>query len=162
STDSKLQLTLGSTIKGQHDYEAIYEQKNFGPLDLLFFRGKVRYFTDLTTRFWGIGNDTKSKAESSFVERRSEGIASLGAEFPLQEILSVTSIGPGRLPNVPSSNQVFPDVPGMEDRLTLLAHRLVLTFDTRDSKTAAMRGVLVEGYYEVGDSTLASDVSFQK
>lgn len=166
---ARLEVTAGSTIDGAHEYELIYAQRPIGPRDLLFFNARIRYSTDLATRFWGIGNKTKKKDETSFIFRRAEGIAALGISLPfapldfqVQEILSVNGVGPGRLQNVPSARATFPDVPGMRERETLLSHRFVLTLDTRNSKKVPMRGLLLEGVFEIGDSTLASDVAFQK
>jgi hypothetical protein len=166
--DSMLSIDAGSTSNGAEDYDLQYKQNHFGPWDILLFNGRVRYITELSDRFYGLGSDSKVADESSYTFRRAEANVGLGFQLPFStriefaELLSTSSVGPGRVSGLPSSIDEFRDVKGMLDRVDLLGHKLTLTLDTRDRPEATTDGVLFEGYYEIGDATLASNVSFQK
>jgi hypothetical protein len=168
TNDADLSVDAGSSTGGAQDYELDYNQAHWGPYELLFFRGKIKYVTELADRFYGLGSKSNVNAESSYTFRRAEADAGLGVQLPFffkiefAELFSTNSVAAGKVPGIPTSTSEFPDVKGMNDRLSLLAHRITLTFDTRDKKQATQNGFLVEAYYEIGDSTLASDLSFQK
>jgi hypothetical protein len=168
SVDASLSVDAGSTTNGAHVYDFKYEQARLGPHELLFVRARGRYQTDLTARFYGIGNDTDKDAQSSYTFRRSEGNVALGVQTPwyvrleFAELLSTSSVGRGQVSGLSSAKRDFPDVPGMDDRVDLLSHRITLTLDTRDAVTCTTRGVFVQAFYEVADATLGSDVYFQR
>ncbi|MBX3468155.1 MAG: BamA/TamA family outer membrane protein [Planctomycetes bacterium] len=168
SSTSSLALDVMGSSEGAFDNEMIYAQRRVGPREFLFYRGHVAYKTDLSTRFYGIGNDTKDDDETSYVFRRGLAVAALGIQLPLhftaefQERIASYKIGPGRLEKTPSSRARFPDVPGMRDRINVLTHRIRLTFDTRDSLSAPTRGVFGEFIYDVADETLGSTVGFHR
>lgn len=166
--DSALSVDAGSTTNGAHSYDFRYNQARIGPYDLLLFRAKVRYATELNDRFFGLGSDSKQDDESSYTFHRTDAVVGVGIQLPfstkleLAELLSVSSIGKGKVKGIPSATTKFPDVKGMKDGTELLGHRLTLSLDTRDHVQATTNGVLFEGYYEIGDATLLSDISFQK
>lgn len=173
-SDANLSVDAGSTTNGAHNYDVQYRQAAIGPSHLFFFRGRFHYATELNDRFYGLGNDSESDAQSNYSLRRTEGQAGLGIDMPrtflpwiplkleFTEILSSTRVGPAHISSLPSSRAEFPSVPGMQDRIDLLAHRFTLTIDARDKPGATTSGYLIEGYYEIGDSTLASDFAFAK
>ncbi len=169
TTDSGLSIDAGSTTNGEHDYDVIYNQNHFGPIDLFLFRGRLRYITELSDRFFGLGSGSSPENESNYTFHRAEGTMGFGAQlpqFPLRlvfdELLSTNSVGPGHVKGVQSTTVEFPQVRGVHDRVDLLSHRVTLTLDTRDQLRATTNGFLGEFYYEIGDATLLSDVSFQK
>lgn len=168
SSDSQLSVDVSGASEGAFDNEVIYSQRRVGPRQFLFFRGQVAYKTDLSTRFYGIGNDTDEDDESSYTFRRSIAAASLGLQLPLhftaelQERLASYKVGPGSLDDIPSSRMQFPDVVGMQDRFNVLTHRIRLTFDTRDSRTAPTKGIFAEFNYDIADETLGSAVGFHR
>jgi hypothetical protein len=172
-TDTRLEIDAGSTVNGAHDYDFQYRQGEIGPYHVLFFRGRARYVTDLTNRFYGLGNDSDRSDEANYTLRRAEGLAAIGIDptpisnfVPIKlefaELISTTKIGPPHIKGLPSARSEFPDVAGMHDRIDLLSHRFTFTVDTRDRPNAPTNGFLLEGYYEIGDSTLASDFAFAK
>lgn len=168
SDDAQLAADLSGSSEGAWDNELTYTQRRVGPKQLLFFRGNLSYKTDLSPRFFGIGNDTDEDDESSYTFRRSVALASLGIQLPLwfaaefQERLASYKIGPGSLDDIDSTRAKFPGLPGMDERLNVLTHRIRLTFDTRDSRTAPTKGIFAEFNYDVADETLGSKVGFHR
>ncbi|MBI3725275.1 BamA/TamA family outer membrane protein [bacterium] len=168
TTESTLSIDAGSTMNGAHTYDFQYSQFSIGPAHLLFFQGEVKYLTDLSARFYGLGNSSSSDDETNYTLRRAEATASIGIKLPLSlramfsEVLSSTRIGPGHIGALDSSKEKFPFVLGMQGRTDILSHRFTLTLDTRDSPSVPTEGIFLEGYYEVGDTTLASDFAFQR
>lgn len=168
SSAASLSLDVMGSSEGAFDNDIVYAQRRVGPKQSLFYRGQAAYKTDLSTRFYGIGNDTEDDAETSYVLRRGQVVASLGIQLPLhftaefQERIASYKIGPGRLDDVPSARAVFPDLAGMDERINVLTHRIRLTFDTRDSLSAPTRGVFAEFIYDVADETLGSAVGFHR
>jgi outer membrane protein assembly factor BamA len=168
SSKASLALDLMGSSEGAFDNDLVYAQRGVGPKESLFYRGQVSYKTDLSTRFYGIGNDTDEDDESSYVFRRGQAVASLGVQLPLhftaefQERIASYKIGPGRLEDVPSTRAAYAGVAGMDERINVLTHRIRLTFDTRDSLTAPTRGVFGEFIYDVADETLGSAVGFHR
>ncbi len=166
--DSALSVDAGSTENGAHTYEVKYNQAKIGPYDALLFRARVRYVTELYDRFFGLGSDTKKRDESAYTLRRSDALVGLGVQLPFSarlefaELISVSSIGKSAIDGIRSAKTAFADVEGMQDTTELLGHRITLTIDTRDRAQATTNGILFESYYEIGDATLASDVSYQK
>lgn len=169
SRESDLLLDAGSSSNGADNYDVRFRQRRFGPQQLLYHQVQFTYVTLLSPRFYGIGNETESDDESSYVFRRSVADVLLGAELPfdfrieLRERIVSYSVGPGRLDDVPSSRARFPGVDGVRDgRLTIQAHLIKLTYDSRDSLTTPSRGVFGEFTYEISDETLGSEVGFQR
>jgi outer membrane protein assembly factor BamA len=168
SNTSSLAVDLNATSNGAFDDDLVYAQRRVGPREFLFYRGELAYKVDLSTRFYGIGNDTRDTDETSYTLRRTLALASLGVQLPLhfsaefQERIASYKIGPGTLDGTPSTRATFPLLPGMRERLTVLTHRIRLVFDTRDSTSAPTRGVFGEFTYDVADETLGSQVRFHR
>lgn len=169
SADSNLAVDAGTSSEGADDYEVIYNQRRVGPNQFLYYQAHFSYSTALAERFYGVGNDTEDEDESAYVFRRTLGEAVIGLELPLdlsvefKERITSYKVGPGRLEDVRSTRAAFPDVSGIrEGRLTVLTHQIRLTYDTRDSRKAPSRGLYGEFIYEIADSTLGSDVAFQR
>ena len=169
SRDAGLVLDVGISEEGAYDLDMVFSQRRVGPGDNLYFRARTWYSTSLANRFYGLGNDTDEDAESTYVLRHTEAVATLGIELPLffslevQERLISNKVGPGRLDDVPSTKAAFPDVRGVnDDRLTILSHRVRLVFDSRDSRGAPSEGFFGEFSYEAGDATTGGDVDFDR
>lgn len=169
SSDSSLAADFNATSNGAFDNEIVYAQRRLGPREFLFYRAQLAYKTDLSTRFYGIGNDTEEEGESSYALRRTIAAATLGIQLPLHftaeltERLASYKVGPGQFEDeVDSAKAKFPNVTGMRGRFDVLSHRIRLTFDTRDSRVAPTRGVFAEFTYDVGDETLGSEVGFHR
>jgi surface antigen Omp85-like protein len=169
SRTSDLLVDAGTSDRGNDEYEVMFRQREFGINQALYYETRFVYRTELSTRFFGIGNDTEEDDESSYVFRRTLGSALIGVQLPLdmrvelQERVVSYNVGPGRLEDVPSTRALYPDVDGVRDgRISIHAHRIRLTYDTRDSFTAPTEGLFGEFTYELSDGTLGSDLSFQR
>ncbi len=168
STDAALELDLAGSSEGAFNNRVVFSQRRVGPRQFLFYRGEVSYLTDLSTRFYGLGNDTEEDDEASYVLRQTLFAATFGVQLPLdftlelQERVASYKVGPGRLDGVRSARAAFPGVDGMRGRTTLLTHRLQLTYDSRDARGAPTRGILAQFTYEIADTTLGSGADFQR
>ncbi len=169
SRDAFLLLDAGTSTEGNHDYELVYSQRRVGPNRFLYYVGRFAYRVTLANRFYGIGNDTEEDDETSFVLYQTTAEAVLGIELPLdfdlelKERISSYKVGGSAIDDIASTKAVFPGVRGVDEgRQTILTHQIRLTYDVRDSRTAPQDGVFAEFLYEVADSTLGSDVAFQR
>ena len=169
SRDSDLLLDAGSSSNGADNYDVRFRQRRFGPQELLYHHVQFTYVTLLSPRFYGIGNETKEEDESSYVFRRTAADVILGAELPfdmrieLRERIVSYQVGPGRLDKVQSTKARYPGIDGVSDgRLTIQAHLVKLTYDSRDSLSTPSRGLFGEFTYEISDETLGSEVGFQR
>ena len=120
SADSSLLIDAGSSTEGYNQYLVQFNQERIGPKRFLFYEAQFKYDTDLSARFYGLGNDSEDRSESSYVFRRTLSGASLGIRLPLnmaaqfrEQIVSY-KVGPGRLEDVPSSRLVHKDVFGVD------------------------------------------------
>lgn len=169
SRNSDLLLDAGTSSGGNDDYEVRYRQREFGINQAIYYEARFAYRTELSNRFFGIGNETEEDDESTYVFRQTTGSALIGVELPLdmrielQERVVSYKVGPGRLEDVASTRARYADVDGVRDgRISIHAHRIRLTYDTRDSLTAPTKGLFGEFTYELSDGTLGSDIGFQR
>lgn len=169
SRDSFLKIDAGSSTEGYNQFKVHYEQRRLGPNRFLYFRGLFRYDTDLSQRFYGLGNDTDEDAESTYVFRKTQAGATIGLELPLDVSIELRErvvsygVGPGRLEDVASTKARHPDVFGVNDgRLTVLTHQIRLTYDGRDSADNPTEGVFGQFTYDVADNTLGGSVGFNR
>jgi hypothetical protein len=168
SSDSALLIDAGSSSEGYQEYNAVYDQRRIGPNKLLYYQAHFMYRTDLSERFYGLGNETEAEDESTYVFRRTLGEAKLGLELPFdlavefREQVASYKIGPGHLDDVESTKSAYEDVNGVDGRVTILNHQIRLIYDSRDSRNAPTEGAFGEFIYDVSDSSLGSDVGFQR
>lgn len=169
SRDSDLLVDAGTSTEGNDDYEIRYRQRRVGPNRAIYYMADFAYRTQLAQRFYGVGNETEDDAESTYVFRRTTGEALLGFELPLDFNIELSErivsykVGPGRLEDIPSTRAVFPNVAGVRDgRISILAHRIALIYDSRDSIAAPTEGIYGEFTYELSDGSLGSDIDFQR
>lgn len=123
--------------------------------------------TDSYMRFYGFGNDSREDDETSYTARTLRFRGYLGYRFTealelcWQERLSTTSLSDHHLPSLPPTEALFPEV--MKNRrVTTFAHRLSLSFDTRDWEETPTCGVLAQIYGETAARALGSDSSFDR
>jgi len=119
-----------------------------GPLS---FSGRLLYDRKGTPRFFGIGNDTTIADETNYTSATElvQGTPSWNITPHLQlgytlraETVEVT---PGSIPGIPSIEHRF-DAPSRLGIKSLWLHRLLLTYDTRDSLNLPTRGTQVIVY----------------
>ncbi len=100
---------------------------------------------DGTPRFYGIGNDTRSSAESNYTGQQEFAQVQAGFNFNHKwqllytGRLQVLDVLPGTLEDIPSTNVAFPTVFGIGTN-KLLLNRLSVVYDTRDDLAVPSRG----------------------
>ncbi len=102
------------------------------------------YDRDGTTRFFGIGNQTRQRAQTNYTDQQELGQVQIGLNLThtwqilytvhLQEV----DVLPGALGGVPSIQSRFPGTLGSDQQLL---NRLSLVYDSRDDVTVPTRGV---------------------
>jgi hypothetical protein len=168
SNDSALLIDAGTSTEGYNEYNAVYDQRRVGPNRLIYYQAHFMYRTDLSERFYGLGNETEQEDESTYVFRRTVAETKLGLELPFdlavefREQIASYKIGPGHLDDVDSTKNVYEGIDGVDGRITILSHQIRLTYDSRDSRKVPTRGAFGEFTYDVSDSDLGSDVAFSR
>jgi outer membrane protein assembly factor BamA len=99
-----------------------------------------------TARFYGIGNNTHSSAQSDYTAEHELAQVQVGLNFSHDWQLLYTArfqdldVLPGTLPDLPSIQTRFPDVYGLHTHRETL-NRLGLVYDTRDDIVVPSRGM---------------------
>jgi outer membrane protein assembly factor BamA len=161
---TKFDTDLSQSTKNQAFYRLRYVDPEV--LDpRLLLSGWVEYENDRTARFFGISATSREDQETNYTLRQWGGEVSLGWRFQphlmasLTERLRQVSIRPGAVNSLPYLKEVFRDIPG-ENGAFVWAHRLALTFDSRDAIETPTRGRFGQLFVEAAADALGSDASF--
>ncbi len=129
------------------------------------FEGRLEYSNDRTARFFGLGPNSRKEDETNYTLREAVGLFTLGRRIIPDLVLSLServryvTIEQGAVTSLPFLGDVFKGLPGEEGGL-IWAHRLALTYDTRDSRATPSRGCFGEAFVEGAARTLGSHTSF--
>ncbi len=129
------------------------------------FEGKLEYNNDRTARFFGLGATSREHAETNYTLREVNGRFTLGRRVlpalvaALTERVRYVTIGRGVETSLPFLQDVFTGVPGEEGAL-VWAHRLALTYDTRNTRETPTQGGFAQLFVEAANRTLGSHTSF--
>jgi outer membrane protein assembly factor BamA len=129
------------------------------------FQGFALYENDRTARFFGIGANSLEQNESNYTLRQVGGEVKFGRRlFPeviasLTERLRYVTVRRGAVESLPFMKDVFANIPG-ENGSFVWAHRLALTYDTRNSFIVPTRGRYGQVFVEVADEAIGSEASF--
>jgi hypothetical protein len=129
------------------------------------FEGFGVYENDRTARFFGIGANSREPDEANYTLRQVGGEVTFGRRLRPELIASLTerlrhvTIRRGAVDSLPFLKDVFTGVPG-DDGSFVWAHRLALTYDTRNSLVAPTRGSFGQVFLEVADEAIGSEASF--
>ena len=129
------------------------------------FDGKLEYNNDRTARFFGLGATSREQDETNYTLREVHGRFTLGRwvlpalAVALTERVRYVTIGRGVETSLPFLQDVFRGVPGAEGGL-IWAHRLALTYDTRNARETPTQGGLAQLFVEVANRALGSHTSF--
>ena len=129
------------------------------------FEGFGLYENDRTARFFGIGANSRDQDESNYTLRQVGGELTFGRRLMPELIASLTerlryvTIRRGAVNSLPFLNDMFTDVPG-DDGSFVWAHRLALTYDTRNSLVTPTHGSFGQVFVEVADEAIGSKASF--
>ena len=161
---AKLDADVAQSTRNQAFYRLRYADLNLrGPRYL--FEGFALYENDRTARFFGIGPNSLESNETNYTLRQVGGEVTFGRRLIPELIASLTerlrsvSIRRGAVDSLPFLQDVFTDVPG-EDGSFVWAHRLALTYDTRNSRVTPTQGRFGQVFIEVADEAIGSKASF--
>ena len=116
-------------------------------------------------RFFGLGNNTSYRDQTSYVDNQGSLDVSIGRNFTqalqlaYRERVRSVDILPGALHRLPSIQTVFPKLVGVGSEHEL-EQTLILTRDTRDSPIIPQSGARYSVYGGFVSSALASSVSY--
>ena len=129
------------------------------------FEGFGVYENDRTARFFGIGANSREPDEANYTLRQVGGEVTFGRRLLPELIASLTerlrhvTIRRGAVDSLPFLKDIFTGVPG-DDGSFVWAHRLALTYDTRNSLVAPTHGSFGQVFLEVADEAIGSEASF--
>jgi len=118
-----------------------------------------------TARFFGLGNLSPRDAETNYVDNQGHLEARVGWnltpnwQLNYQVRLGFVQIGTSVLPTLPSIETRFPQLPGL-DREEELQHRVIFSYDTRDSITIPHRGEQISAFGGFTDPGVWGTVSY--
>src|SRR5262245_23763371 len=174
--ERRYSIVLGKSTTKDQDYELEFSDRSLWD-GRAFVLASVVHEDDSTERFFGLRNDSRETAESNYTSVETLAQATPGIWLLPHLNLSYSmrirryAVETGQVSSVPSIFEVHPKVPGVQDVNThppsrtaavYWAHRVALTYDSRDERDIPSRGTLGVIYTEVADHTLGSATSFVK
>jgi outer membrane protein assembly factor BamA len=162
--DIKFDTDLAQSTRNQAFYRLRYANPILFDARYLF-QGFGLYENDRTARFFGIGANSLESNETNYTLRQGGGELKFGQRLLPELIASLTerlrsvTIRRGAVDSLPFLQDVFTDVPG-EDGSFVWAHRLALTYDTRNSHITPTKGSFGQVFVEVADEAIGSKASF--
>ncbi len=133
---------------------------------LFFVDIGAQFFKNATKRFFGLGQVTPESNESNYTGREIQVHWNFGVHLNDVTRLSVNQrfrdveIQPGGVDDEPFARDRFSDTAGI-DGATVLAHRLVFQYDSRDNLTTPTAGTRVEAFGEVAQNFDRRDIDDQ-
>lgn len=124
---------------------------------LFFVDIGAQFFKNATKRFFGLGQITPESFQSNYTGREINVHWNFGIHINDVTRLSVNQrfrhvkIQPGGVETEPYSKDRFPSVSGM-DGATILAHRLVFQYDSRDNWSTPTAGMRFEAFGEIAQN----------
>lgn len=124
---------------------------------LFFVDIGAQFFKNATKRFFGLGQITTESNESNYTGREIQVHWNFGIHLNDVTRLSVNQrfrdveIQPGGVDDEPFTKDQFSNVSGI-DGATVLAHRLVFQYDSRDNLTSPTAGARFEAFGEVAQN----------
>ncbi|RPI37095.1 MAG: hypothetical protein EHM67_12060 [Hyphomicrobiaceae bacterium] len=162
--DTKLDTDLAQSTRNQAFYRLRYANPTLVDGRYLF-QGFGLYENDRTARFYGLGANSRESNETNYTLRQGGGELTFGRRLMPELIASLTerlrsvTIRRGAVDSLPFLQDVFTDVPG-DDGSFVWAHRLALTYDTRNSSVTPTEGRFGQVFVEVADEAIGSKASF--
>jgi outer membrane protein assembly factor BamA len=162
--DIKFDTDLAQSTRNQAFYRLRYAHPTLFDGRYLF-QGFGLYENDRTARFFGIGANSLESNETNYTLRQGGGELKFGRYLLPELVASLTerlrsvTIRRGAVDSLPFLQDAFTDIPG-EDGSFVWAHRLALTYDTRDSHVTPTKGGFGQVFVEVADEAIGSQASF--
>ena len=124
---------------------------------LFFLDVGAQFFKNATKRFFGIGQITPEGNETNYTGREIQVHWNFGIHLNDVTRLAVNQrfrevkIQPGGVDTEPYARDRFPSAPGMKGA-TILAHRLVFQYDSRDNWNTPTAGTRFEAFGELAQN----------
>ena len=144
------------STKVERNFEVAY--KNTGLSSGRYIvAGEATWFKNAFARFFGIGNDTPERDETTYTHRSTRLKLSAGINLTRDMSLLFTEhysdvrLDPGVIPSLPQIRTNFPGILGIEGA-QVLGHRLTWLYDTRDTVMMPSKGRYVALYAELNQN----------
>jgi len=114
----------------------------------------AEFFKNATKRFFGLGQTSQERNESNYTSREVVVQWNIGiylnqvTRLALMQRFRDVEIQRGGVDNKPFTKEVFPGTPGLGGA-SILGHRLVFTYDSRDNLKTPTAGARFVGYAEL-------------
>ena len=152
----KMELVGSYTEEIERKVKLQYQDPGF--IEGLFFVDiGAQFFKNATKRYFGLGQTAPEGNETNYTGREIQAHWNFGVHLNDVTRLSVNQrfrdveIQRGGVDDEPFSKNRFPDDPGM-DGATILAHRLVFQYDSRDSLVSPTAGTRFEAFAELAQN----------
>jgi outer membrane protein assembly factor BamA len=120
------------------------------------------FFKNATSRFFGIGQKTREENETNYTARETRAQWRLGLHAN-----EVTQISIGQrvrqfqmqrgATDLPFTEEVFPDVNGVQGETIVIGHRATFYYDTRNNLVSPTEGTAITAYAELIQNVHNSD-----
>jgi len=164
SKDSQWAIVGGGKQQVEREFDALY-QIGLVRSDTWSWSGHLNFDRSGTPRFYGLGNQTPQNAQTNYVDNQGHLENTVGWNItPKWQInyrlrIGFVQIGAAVLPQLPSIETRFPQLPGL-DREEELQQRFMITYDTRDSIAIPRTGEAVAAFAGVSHAGLWGSVSY--
>jgi surface antigen Omp85-like protein len=161
---AKFDTDISQSTQNQAFYRLRYADLNLRDPRYLF-EGFGLYENDRTARFFGIGANSREQDEANYTLRQVGGEVTFGRRLMPELIASLTervrsvTIRRGAVDSLPFLKATFTSVPG-DDGSFVWAHRLALTYDSRNSIVTPTHGSFGQVFIEAADEAIGSKASF--
>ena len=166
SKEITYQLFLSHTTENFWNYSIDYRQTKFWK-DSFILDARIEFYRRFSSRFFGIGPDSREKGECTFTSRQVTGKVSLTIEF-FDKIFGTFSIkgrrdwlGRGVLEDVDDIQDRYPNIEGIKGSYVMPVE-VGLIYDTRNDVVSPTRGVYARIFGEIAHESLLSSFSFQR
>jgi hypothetical protein len=164
SDDAQWTVVGGGKQRVEREFDAVYV-RGLSRSDTWSWSLHANFDRSGTARFFGLGNQSAQSDQTNYVDNQGHLEANIGWNItPRYQInyllrLGFVQIGSAVLPKLPSIETRFPQLPGL-DREEELQHRLVFSYDTRDSVTIPRNGERISAFAGFTDPGLWGSVSY--
>lgn len=156
SGGSQMEVVGSYTEKIERDLKFRYQDPGF--IEGLFFVDiGAQFFKNATKRFYGLGQTTPKNDQTNYTGREIQANWNFGIHLNDVTRLSINQrfreveIQPGGVKNKPYTKDQFPEAPGINGA-TILAHRLVFQYDSRDNRNTPTAGTRFEAFGELAQN----------
>ena len=164
SKDSQWTIVGGGKQYVEREFDALY-QIGLVRSDVWSWSAHLNYDRSGTPRFFGLGNQTQQSAQTNYVDNQGHLETTAGWnitqrwQISYRLRLGFVQIGGAVLPQLPSIETRFPQLPGL-DREEELQQRLLVSYDTRDSITIPRNGESISVFGGGSNEGLWGSVSY--